>query len=125
MRQADTNTLTEPGTKTFQLCAIAAIACAYGSLCALHAQFAADTSASLSTPYQLVESWPNVPNGRTLGNTAGVAIDRDGTSLWIVERCGGGSCSGSKVDPIIKFNASGSLSQVLQGGCSLFHTASM
>jgi sugar lactone lactonase YvrE len=120
MRQADTNTLTEHGTKTFQLCATAAIACAYGSLCALHAQFTADMSVSLSTPYQLVESWPNVPNGRTLGNTAGVAIDRDRTSLWIVERCGGAACTGSKVDPIIEFNASGAAVAGFGGGMFSF-----
>jgi sugar lactone lactonase YvrE len=54
-----------------------------------------------------------LPEGRTLGSTAGVDIDRDGRSVWVFERCGGTSqglaCAESKLAPILEFDASGKL----------------
>src|SRR5438270_402699 len=103
-----------------QFFTIGAIVCAFGSLPGAHAQLTGDASASLPAPYQLVQHWPDVPKGRSLGNTAGVAIDRDGTSLWIVERCGGATCAGSKIDPIVKFNQSGIAVESFGGGMFSF-----
>ena len=45
-------------------------------------------------------------------------IDRDGRSVWVVERCGGNSCAGSQLAPILKFDASGAL--VKSFGAGLF-----
>ncbi len=48
----------------------------------------------------------------------GVAIDRDGTSVWVFDRCGGKTCDGSNIAPIQKFDASGRL--VVSFGSGLF-----
>jgi len=59
--------------------------------------------------YQTVENFFKLPEGRKLGSTASIAIDRDGTSIWAFERCGGQYCAGSPVAPVLKFDASGKL----------------
>jgi sugar lactone lactonase YvrE len=48
----------------------------------------------------------------------GVDIDRDGTSVWVFDRCGGKTCEGSNIAPIQKFDASGRL--VVAFGSGLF-----
>jgi sugar lactone lactonase YvrE len=58
-------------------------------------------------PYETVAGWAKMPEGRTWGSTSGVGIDRDGTSIWVAERCGANSCIGSNLDPILKFDAQG------------------
>lgn len=60
-------------------------------------------------PYRTVEGWAKLPDGRTWGSTSAVAIDRDGVSVWVGERCGANSCVGSDLDPILKFDANGNL----------------
>jgi sugar lactone lactonase YvrE len=60
-------------------------------------------------PYRTVEGWAKMPDGRTWGSTSAVAIDRDGVSIWVGERCGQNSCVGSDLDPILLFDASGNL----------------
>ena len=61
-------------------------------------------------PYRTVEGWAKMPAGRTWGSTSAVDIDRDGTSIWVAERCGVNSCRDSaNVDPILKFDANGNL----------------
>ena len=60
-------------------------------------------------PYRTVEGWATLPTGRTWGSTSAVAIDRDGVSVWVAERCGQNSCVGSDLDPIMLFDASGTL----------------
>src|SRR5437016_13111489 len=59
--------------------------------------------------YQTIENWFKLPEGRKIGSTAGITVDRDGTSIWVFERCGGQDCMGSNVAPILKFDASGKL----------------
>jgi len=60
-------------------------------------------------PYRTVEGWAKMPEGRTWGATSAVAIDRDGVSVWVGERCGQNSCVGSTLDPILLFDANGNL----------------
>ena len=60
-----------------------------------------------ANPYALVRNWPQLPEGRTLGAVSGVDIDRDGSSVWIADRCGGNLCTDSTVSPILKFDAQG------------------
>ncbi len=60
-------------------------------------------------PYRTIEGWAKMPEGRTWGSTSAVAIDTDGTSIWVAERCGANNCVGSALDPVLKFNARGDL----------------
>jgi sugar lactone lactonase YvrE len=60
-------------------------------------------------PYKTVEGWAKMPAGRTWGSTSAVAIDRDGKSVWVGERCGQNTCVGSDLDPILLFNERGEL----------------
>src|ERR1019366_1267206 len=50
---------------------------------------------SAPNPYRTVENWAKLPEGRTWGQVINVEIDRDGKSIWVVERCGGTSCANS------------------------------
>jgi sugar lactone lactonase YvrE len=61
----------------------------------------------LPNPYRTIEGWAKMPEGRTWGSTSAVAIDNDGTSFWVAERCGTNACVGSNLDPIIHFDANG------------------
>ena len=84
-------------------------------LCAvLAAIFAANACAqgdlnSAPNPYRTVENWAILPEGRTWGQVISADIDRDGKSIWVVERCGGTSCANSNLAPVLKFDASGNL----------------
>jgi len=69
----------------------------------------ADDPNSAPNPYHVVEHWAKLPQGRPWGQAIGLDIDRDGTSLWVFDRCGGTTCVGSNVAPIQKFDASGRL----------------
>ena len=60
-------------------------------------------------PYRTIEGWAKMPPGRTWGSTSAVAIDNDGTSIWVAERCGTNNCVGSDLDPVLKFDANGNL----------------
>ena len=64
---------------------------------------------NLPNPYQTIEGWAKAPEGRTWGSTSAVSIDRDGQSIWVAERCGTNSCVGSKLDPVMKFDANGQM----------------
>jgi streptogramin lyase len=59
-------------------------------------------------PYREVENWAKLPEGRRLGAMSSVDVDSQG-NVWICDRCGGDSCVGSKVAPILKFDPSGQL----------------
>ncbi|MBZ5576806.1 MAG: peptidyl-alpha-hydroxyglycine alpha-amidating lyase family protein [Acidobacteriia bacterium] len=71
-------------------------------------------------PYRTVENWFWLPEGRTWGSTSAVDIDRDGTSIWVAERCGANSCAGKTDPPILKFDASGKLVTSFGSGLFLF-----
>src|SRR5271166_4276949 len=73
---------------------------------------------SAPNPYHVVDNWAKLPQGRAWGMAIGVDIDRDGTSVWVFDRCGGKSCDGSNVAPIQKFDATGRL--VVSFGSGLF-----
>jgi DNA-binding beta-propeller fold protein YncE len=69
----------------------------------------ADDPNSAPSPYHVVENWAKLPEGRVWGMAIGVDIDRDGTSVWIFDRCGAKTCEGSAIAPIQKFDATGRL----------------
>jgi NHL repeat len=60
-------------------------------------------------PYRTVENWAKLPEGRAWGQVISADIDRDGKSVWVVERCGGTSCAYSDLAPVLKFDSSGNL----------------
>jgi len=64
---------------------------------------------SAPNPYRTVENWAKLPEGRTWGQVISADIDRDGNSIWVVERCGGTSCANSNLAPVLKFDSSGNL----------------
>ncbi len=74
-------------------------------------------------PYQLVEGWANLPDGRTMGAVGKVTIDPDGEHIWAVIRCDatapdrfGNECLDSDLDPILKFDQEGNVVQSFGGG---------
>src|SRR5262252_7915686 len=75
-------------------------------------------------PYQSVENYFKLPEGRTWGSTSAVEIDKDGKSIWIAERCGQNGCldrvSGqmSKLDTVLHFDPSGTVIKSF-GACLL------
>ncbi len=77
-------------------------------------------SGSTAASYQISQGWAKLPAGRTLGAPAGVAADPDGKSVWVFERCGGTTCDGSKLAPILKFDASGNLVKSFGAGMFVF-----
>ncbi|MGA7489071.1 MAG: peptidyl-alpha-hydroxyglycine alpha-amidating lyase family protein [Xanthobacteraceae bacterium] len=112
----------------FVLAVVAAIA-VVGS--EARAQISAPTNTA-PNPYRAIEHWAKMPAGRTWGSTSGVGIDPDGTSVWVAERCGvfappslmkpgiPFACDGSKLPPILKFDASGKLVKAFGEGLLLF-----
>ncbi len=74
---------------------------------------------NLPNPYQTVENYFKLPEGRTWGSTSAVAVDKDGKSIWVGERCGANSCAGSKLPSILHFAADGSLIKAFGEGLLL------
>lgn len=66
-------------------------------------------------PYKTIEHWAKLPDGRKMGSTSAVDIDRDGKSVWVAERCGANSCLDpqtreiKKMDVIFKFDPDGNV----------------
>jgi sugar lactone lactonase YvrE len=80
------------------------------------AQPAAIPVNDLPNPYQTIVSWGRLPEARRMGASAGVAIDPDGKSLWVAERCETNSCAGSSLPMIMKFDASGRVVKAFGAG---------
>src|SRR5690348_7483675 len=51
--------------------------------------FAQSDSNSAPNPYREDTGWAKHGAGRNFGSTPGLALDRDGKSLWVFDRCGG------------------------------------
>jgi len=74
---------------------------------------------SAPNPYRTIADWAKLPEGRTWGATAGVAVDRH-DNIWVAERCGANSCAGSDLPPILEFDPSGKLLKSFGAGMFLF-----
>jgi DNA-binding beta-propeller fold protein YncE len=87
----------------------------------------------LPNPYQTIAPWGSLPEGRKWGALNGVAIDNDGESVWVADRCGANpdippgaspfaydSCAGSTLSPILKFDSSGELLKSFGAGRFIF-----
>jgi len=64
--------------------ALAALTLVFACVCT-HAQSPAN---DLPNPYRTVAPWGKPPGGGKWGALNGVAVDNDGRSLWVVDRCG-------------------------------------
>ena len=66
-------------------------------------------------PYRTIEHWAKLPEGRKIGSTSAVDIDKDGKAVWVAERCGANSCLDrstgeiKKMDVIFKFDTNGNV----------------
>ena len=74
----------------------------------------------LPNPYRTIEHHFKMPEGRTWGATSAVDVDKDGTAIWVGERCGANTCLNSTLDPILKFDASGKLIASFGAGTMIF-----
>jgi 6-bladed beta-propeller len=75
---------------------------------------------SQPNPYVALPDWGKLPAGRMWGSSSAVEIDRDGTSVWVAERCGVNSCAGKNDPPVLKFDASGQLMKAFGAGLLIF-----
>ncbi len=81
-------------------------------------------------PYQTIEGFFKMPEGRTWGSTSAVDVSPDGKIIWVAERCGANSCwdaaagKTSASDVVLKFDqATASCSAASARGCSCSRTA--
>jgi sugar lactone lactonase YvrE len=74
----------------------------------------------LPNPFATIEHYFKMPDGRTWGATSAVEVDRDGKSIWVGERCGANTCLDSPLDPILKFDAAGTLLKSFGSGMLIF-----
>lgn len=93
-----------------------AVVVAFVAPVALAAQATMPPVNDLPNPYRTIEGWAKLPEGRQWGATSAVAIDRDGRSVWVAERCGANGCAGSSLDPVMEFDADGNLVRHFGGG---------
>src|SRR6516165_8200904 len=85
--------------------------------------FAQDTPTNdAPNPYNSLEGWAKLPEGRKWGSTSAVDIDRDGKSVWVAERCGANSCLDratgqfKDIPVIIKFDENGNVIKMFGAG---------
>jgi sugar lactone lactonase YvrE len=73
-----------------------------------------------ANPYRVIRDWAQLDKeGRPWGGSNGVAIDRDGRSVWATDRCSPGvapGCLGTKANPIHHFDESGKEIRSFGGG---------
>src|SRR5262245_40764146 len=75
-----------------------------------------------ANPYRVIRDWAQLSSeGRPWGGSNGVAIDRDGKTVWAVDRCVAGTtpgCLGSKWNPVHHFDESGK--EIKSFGAAMF-----
>jgi DNA-binding beta-propeller fold protein YncE len=77
-------------------------------------------SIDLPNAYNEATSFGQLPVGRAWGGTTAVAVDSDGKSVWVFERCGAESCANSELPPILHFDPSGKLLASFGAGMFVF-----
>ena len=77
-------------------------------------------------PYKTVEHFVKLPEGRKMGSTSAVDIDRDGKTIWVAERCGGNSCLDREtgqiknIDTILHVDENGNIIKMFGAGMLIF-----
>ena len=73
-----------------------------------------------ANPYRVIRDWAQLSSeGRPWGGSNGVAIDRDGKSVWATDRCSPGpapGCLGTRSNPVHHFDESGKEMRSFGGG---------
>src|SRR5689334_8356823 len=73
----------------------------------------------LPNPYQTIQGWAKLPDGRAWGSTSAVAIAPDGKSVWVAERCGANACAGSPLNSVYLFDGTGNVQKAFGAGLLL------
>jgi sugar lactone lactonase YvrE len=65
-------------------------------------------------PYETIDGFFKMPEGRTWGSTSAVDVAPDGRTIWVAERCGANRCVDAMGEPsplaiVLKFDQSGKL----------------
>src|SRR2546425_1105730 len=71
-----------------------------------------------ANPYRVIRDWAHI-DGRAWGGSNGVAIDRDGKTVWATDRCSPGpipGCLGTNANPVHHFDESGKEIRSFGGG---------
>ena len=71
-----------------------------------------------ANPYRVMRDWAHI-EGRAWGGSNGVAIDRDGKTVWATDRCSPGTtpgCANTDVNPVHHFDESGKEIKSFGGG---------
>jgi len=87
----------------------------------------------LPNPYRAIIPWGTLPEGHAWGALNAVAVDNDGVSLWVADRCGANpdvppgesafrydSCAGSDWAPVHKLDAEGKIVKSFGAGMFVF-----
>jgi hypothetical protein len=87
----------------------------------------------LPDPYRAVVPWGKLPEGHAWGALSAVAVDNDGRSLWVADRCGESpdapagespflydSCAGSDWAPVHKLDPEGRIVKSFGAGMFVF-----
>jgi DNA-binding beta-propeller fold protein YncE len=73
-----------------------------------------------ANPYRVIRDWASLSvEARPWGGSNGVAIDRDGKSVWATDRCSPGTtpgCLGTQANPVHHFDESGKEIRSFGGG---------
>ncbi len=69
--------------------------------------------------YATIGNFLKLPPGRAMGSSSAVMGDSKG-HIWVVDRCGVNDCAGSKLDPIMEFDARGNFIKAFGAGMLLF-----
>src|SRR5678815_5311187 len=85
------------------------IAILSAAFCATSTSAQTPPTNDLPNPYRTVEGWAKLPEGRVWGSTSAVDVDKDGTTIWVAERCGANSCATSDLPSVLKFDAQGNV----------------
>jgi DNA-binding beta-propeller fold protein YncE len=77
-------------------------------------------------PYETIEGYFKLPEGRTWGSTSAVDVSPDGRIIWVAERCGANTCwdaasgTASPHNIVLKFDQSGKLLTSFGAGMFVF-----
>ena len=80
----------------------------------------------VANPYNMINDYFKLPEGRKWGSTSTIDIDKDGKSIWVAERCGGNSCLDAAtgqikdVATVMKFDETGKLVTSFGNGLLVF-----
>src|SRR5438552_7877539 len=109
-------------------CAVAIVVCITTPRTSVQAQQRAGTAEtekiqpvnSGPNPYRVIRDWAQLTlEKRPWGGSNGVAIDRDGKSVWATDRCSPGTvpgCLGTKANPVHLFDDTGKEVRNFGGG---------